>query len=720
MKLFTGLQKFEEARQLQEAGRLAEAEAVYRQVLAQEPTNSEAMHLLGALMSRTNRHGEGIELIIRAINGRPTAAEYQRSLGRAFAAAGRLADAAKAFGNCLALDPHRLPAFAELGNTLREMGKLDEALAAYERGLSVKRDYVPCLNGKAAALRLKRDLDGAVAVYEQSLKTDPRQLQTQDELAGTLAEQGKFKQAVGWYDRALALEPRAKATHRSLLRTLMNDGDMDRAGAVARRAVELWPASADSHNDLGVLLLLQNEVDEAIEEFERAVKIDARFFLAFNNLGHAWQTRGELDQAIAAYDRALAIEPMAVNVATNRIYAMQSKMDVDPQRMRAELAAWDERFTKPLRQSMRAHGNDRSPERALKIGYVSPDFRQHVVAWNLLPMLEQRDREKFHVYCYSNTERVDEMTERMRRCVDEWRSIVGVGQDAAAEMIRADGIDILVDLALHTAGNRLLVMARKPAPVQVAYLGYAGTTGLPTIDYRLSDPYLDPPDTDLSVYSEETIRLPRTYWCYRPGGESPAVGAAPAIANGYVTFGCLANYGKVSPEAREVWGEIMAAMPASRLVVYCASEPQRRRLLERLGGHGVAAERVEFVGWQPWEEYMRTYNRIDVVLDPFPCGGGITTCDALFMGVPVISLVGKTAVGRSGSSVLSNLGLTELLARTPEEYRVLAARAVEWIALRPGLRERMRQSPLMDAAGFARDLEAIYRRIWKKWAATNA
>jgi predicted O-linked N-acetylglucosamine transferase (SPINDLY family) len=286
-------------------------------------------------------------------------------------------------------------------------------------------------------------------------------------------------------------------------------------------------------------------------------------------------------------------------------------------------------------------------------------------------------------------------------------------------MIREDRIDILVDLALHTAGGRLPLFARKPAPVQVTFLGYCSTTGLDAIDYRLSDPYLDPPDADLALYSEQTIRLRRTYWCYEPLGSVPPVAPAPALGKGYLTFGCLNNFAKVSTDAVESWAEILLAVPTARLLLQAPSGSSRAAILQRFAGAGIQAERVKFVGRQPWEQYVESLQGIDIVLDPFPYGGGVTTSDALWMGVPVVTLSGRTAIGRGGRSILSNLGLTELVAETPRQYVELAVSLAEDLPrlfeLRAGLRGRMERSPLCDAAGYAADLETAYREMWRRW-----
>jgi predicted O-linked N-acetylglucosamine transferase (SPINDLY family) len=300
----------------------------------------------------------------------------------------------------------------------------------------------------------------------------------------------------------------------------------------------------------------------------------------------------------------------------------------------------------------------------------------------------------------------------LREKADVWRDIAAVNDDAAAELIRADKIDILVDLALHSTGNRLLILARKPAPVQVTYLGYAGTTGLETIDYRLSDPHIDPPDADLTCYAEKTVRLPRTYWCYEPAGLTPDVQPSPCGMSGRVTFGCLCTINKISAPALDAWSEILAAVPQSRLLLQCPENSARQRISAHLAGRGVSPDRLEFLPYQTWDQYARTYHRIDVALDPFPFGGGITTCDSLWMGVPVVSLIGKTAVGRGGKSILSNIGLPELAAATADDYRRLACDWQTLIELRPSLRRRLLNSPLAQAKRFARDLEAIYRQIW--------
>jgi predicted O-linked N-acetylglucosamine transferase (SPINDLY family) len=311
------------------------------------------------------------------------------------------------------------------------------------------------------------------------------------------------------------------------------------------------------------------------------------------------------------------------------------------------------------------------------------------------------------------------VTSQFRENADCWRDIAGVSDAQAARQIREDRIDILVDLALHSADNRLLVFARKPAPVQVTYLGYCGSTGLSVMDYRLSDPYLDPPDADLSHYSEKTVRLPRSYWCYQPGGATPVPSPSPALQNGFVTFGCLNNFAKVSSAAIDLWARILAELPDARMVIHSRAGAHLNRAVRRFEELGINRDRLRFAGWQPWTDYLATYSQIDIALDPLPHGGGITTCDALWMGVPVVSLSGQTAAGRGGRSILCNLGLPELVAFTSEQYLQIAvdlARDVERLDhLRRGIRARMLASPLMDAPQFARDVEAAYRQMWRRW-----
>ncbi len=353
------------------------------------------------------------------------------------------------------------------------------------------------------------------------------------------------------------------------------------------------------------------------------------------------------------------------------------------------------------------------------MGYVSPDFRDHVVGSNFFPLLREHDQTRFDIFCYANVLSPDAMTRRLEAQCAHWRNIAGCNDQEAAEAIRADRIDILVDLALHTAHNRLPLFARKPAPVQVSYLGYCGTTGLEAIDHRLSDPYLDPPGTDLGCYSERTICLPHCTWCYQPGGPMPEISPLPALRAGFVTFGCRNNFAKVSSLALDLWLEILLAVPRSRLVLYAPAGACREALLERFVRKNITAERLQFIGKQPWEQFVRSYQAVDIALDPFPYCGWITTCDALWMGVPVISLSGRTAVGRGGCSILSNIGLPELVAQSPQEYVEIAVSLAgdlsRLVELRATLRERMERSPLRDAKAFARDIEAAYRQMWRTW-----
>ncbi len=331
------------------------------------------------------------------------------------------------------------------------------------------------------------------------------------------------------------------------------------------------------------------------------------------------------------------------------------------------------------------------------------------------------NHERFNVYCYSHAPRVDGVTDLIRRHASQWRNTSGLSDERAAQLIREDQIDILVDLTMHMSRNRMLLFSRKPAPVQVTYLAYCSTTGLDTIDYRFTDPHLDPAGSDDSIYSERSIRLPETYWCYQLDEHSPDAGPSPAKRNGDITFGCLNNFCKVSPQALDVWIEILRENPKSRLILHAHEGSHRQRMRDLLKIRGIDPQRLQFLGWVAYYDYLKQYQQIDIALDPFPCNGGTTTCNALWMGVPVITFSGKTAVGRGGVSVLRNVGLTELIAESIQRYvqiaSELASNPARLSELREGMRNRMRASLLMDSSRFARNVEAAYRQMWQRWCA---
>ncbi|MGD0390961.1 MAG: hypothetical protein ABSC42_18605, partial [Tepidisphaeraceae bacterium] len=354
-----------------------------------------------------------------------------------------------------------------------------------------------------------------------------------------------------------------------------------------------------------------------------------------------------------------------------------------------------------------------------RIGYVSPDFREHCQSFFTIPLLSNHDRKAFEIFCYADLRRPDAVTQRIRGYAQVWRSILGTTDEEAARKIREDRIDILVDLTMHMAKNRMLLFARKPAPVQAAWLAYPGTTGLSAMDYRLTDPYLNPPGLNDHFYSETSIRLPDSFWCYDPHATEPAVTSLPAQTNGYVTFGCLNNFCKVNEPVLQLWAQVLKTIPRSRFMLLCPEGSHRQALLDLLQREGISPDRIELVAGRPRFQYLEFYHRIDVGLDSFPYNGHTTSLDSFWMGVPVVTLVGQTVVGRAGLSQLTNLGLPEFIAQTPERYVQIATDLAgdlrQLAELRRTLRARMQASPLMDAPRFARNIEAAYRQMWRNW-----
>ena len=487
-----------------------------------------------------------------------------------------------------------------------------------------------------------------------------------------------------------------------------------------QQALKLRPEFAEAHNNLGNAHQALGEVDEAMAAYRRALAIAPGYAQALNHLANVCKEIGRVIEADGYYRESVRLAPFRADLDSNRIYNLLFDPRQDAASLLAEHQGWNQRHVAPVAMMRRMHGNSLDSARRLRIGYVSPFFRRHVVGYNIAPLLRLHDREQFEVFIYSDVRRPDEMTERFRTYVDAWRDVGGLDDQRCAELIAADRIDILIDLALHMGGNRLLVFARKPAPVQITFAGYPGGTGLTAMDWRLTEAYLDPPGKTDGDYVERSFRLPNSFWCYDPAEAATSAPASPlpAMQNGYVTFGCLNNYCKVNDAVVDSWAGVLRAVPRSRLLLLAPVGSARKWLSERMSRHGVESARLDFNTPLPRQQYIEQYARIDIGLDTFPYNGHSTSLDSLWMGVPVVTRIGKTVVGRAGWSQLSNLGLTDLAASGDDEFvRIAAGLAndLERLAdLRRGLRDRMLASPLTNASAFTSEVEAAYRQIWPK------
>ena len=543
-------------------------------------------------------------------------------------------------------------------------------------------------------------------------------------LLGVIALQtGNADAALALVQRAVALRPDAPVCRNNLGQVLERLGRDDEAGRCYEGAIERDPQYAEAHNNLGLIRQRQDRLEEAEALYRKAIELDPKYGEPHANLGNLLKDRGELDAAIASHRRAALLRPDLAALGSNLLLTLHYHPASSPLDLAREHRAWAERHVAPLAAARRPHANAPEPDRRLRVGYVSPDFREHPVARFILPLFREHDRREVEIFGYSDVTTPDAVTASIREHVGRWRDVAALTDDRLADLVRADGIDVLVDLAAHSGHNRLLTFARKPAPVQITYLAYCSTTGVDAIDYRVTDRFLDPPEEPCH-YSETSLHLSRCYWCYSapplPDSRRPVIERRA----GPPTFGCLNNFAKVTDVTLALWARLLRRVPEADLLVYARTDAHRERVRRALRAAHIDESRADFVGRQPLADYLDTYRRIDVALDPFPYGGGTTTCDALWMGVPVITLAGRTAVSRAGSTLLSHVGLERLVARDEEQYVELAAAligdAASLAMSRSEVRGRLETSPVMDAPGFARDLEAAFRAAWHAWCRNRA
>jgi len=704
---------------LRDQGQLDEAVAAYRQAIALKPNFPEAHSGLGNALRDRGQLIEAIAAYRQAITLKGNYPEAWNNLGNVLGESGQLDEAAASCRQAIALKPNFPEAHSSLGNALRDQGQLDEAVAAYRQAIALKPNFPEAHYNLGIALSEKGRTDEAIAAYRQAIALKPNYPKAHSNLGVALRDQGQLEQAIAAYRQAIALDPDLPEVQNNLGNALRDQGQLDEAVASCRRALGLKPNYPGAHLNLGNALRDQGRLDEAIASYRQAVALDPNVPQGHNNFGNALKDMGQLDEAFTAYRRALEIRPDHPEAHSNLVLALHYHPGFDFRAIAEECDRWSQQHAAALRQFIEPHSNNPNSVRRLRIGYISADFGDHVVGRNVLPVLERHNRAQFEVFLYANGLKSDALSGRFERAANVWQSITGTPDQEVAKLVRANRIDILIDLSLHTTGNRLLVLARKPAPVQVTWAGYPGSTGLDSIDYRLTDPYLDPPGTSDEYYSEKSIRLPHSFWCFDPLTPSPAVNPLPALSAGHITFGSLNNYCKVNQGVLELWAKVLHAVKDSHLLLLSKQGAHRLRALEVFQHHGVAADRIEWFTPAAREQYLEAYHRADLGLDTFPYNGHTTSLDSFWMGVPVITLVGKTVVGRAGLSQAMNLGLPELVARTAEEYLVIAADFAADLPrlakLRQSLRSRVEASPLMDAAGFTRDIEAAYRAVWERW-----
>jgi len=681
--------QFVEAVRHHAAGRLDEAGAGYRQVLARDANHAASLHGLGVIAYQTGRPEIAADLIGRALALEPAVAAFHTNLGNALKALGRLDQAAAAYRQALALEPAYTVALNNLGNLLRGEGRLDEAIDCFRRALAHKPGDAVVHNNLGNAMAARGQVAEAARLYERALALRPDYAEALYNLGILLIDQGELDAAIARYGQALALRPDHLPARLGLGAALRQAGRLAEAIACYEAVLARHPDSAEAHSNLGRVFMLQ----------------------------------GRLDEAVARYEHALALKPDYQEALVNLLLWLQYS-DRDPPAIFEAHRRWGEMVEQGL-PAPAPHLNPRDPERRLRVGYVSPDFRVHSVAWFLAPLLAAHDRQAVEIFAYADVPRPDATTRRLRSFCDHWLPTVGMSDAALTERIRADGIDVLVDLAGHAGVNRLAVFARHPAPVQVDWLGYLNTTGLMAMDYRLVDDITDPPGEADRFATETLVRLPNGWACFEPAPDAPEPGPPPSLATGRVRFCSFSSPAKLGERVLDAWSEILKRTPGSSLLLKGASladEGARTQLLGRFADRGVPADRISLAGWTPGAaEHLALYNTADIALDPFPHNGVTTTCEALWMGLPVVALLGDRHAARISASFLTRVGLEDLIAPDLASYADIAVRLASdtqrLAELRRTLRPRMAASPLCDGPGFAREVEAAYRTMWRRWCA---
>jgi protein O-GlcNAc transferase len=701
------------------AGRLAQAEGIYQQILQLEPNHADALHMLGLIAGQLGSTDAAITLFKKAIAAKSSDPAYHCNLGLALQANGRFDEAAESLRTAISLKSNYAAYHNNLGGVLLESVQYEAAASSFRKAIALQPDLAGAHSNLGTAFVRLGQLPEAAASYRRSLALQPAHVEALSNLGGVLCMQGKLEESVASCRKALELSPRHAQTHNNLGLAFQAQLKFEEAIDSYRDAISVNPEFTDAHNNLGQLYESQGSLHEAVICYQRTLVLNPDHVAAHTNLGNVLVALGQLDAAADSYRKALALNPNDAAVHSNYLVAAQFNAAYSQAQLLEDSKAFAQRFEAPLRKCWPHHTVLPGSGRRLRVGFVSGDLGDHPVGFFLEGLLANINRQRLDIVMYPTATRNDALTRRIQAMGFLWNSLAGVSDEDAVERILGDRIDILIDLSGHTAHNRLPLFARKPAPLQIAWLGYFATTGLQAMDYILVDRH-GVTTEDVGFYVEKPWYLPDTRLCFTPPQDGMPVAPLPALVNTTITFGCLNNLTKMSDAVVAVWARALLGVPGSRLLLKTKQlndEVICDATRARFAAHGISADRLILEGHSTRIEHLATYNRIDIALDPFPFPGGTTSVEGLWMGVPLITRRGDRMVTRQGEGILHNLDLSDWIAEDDESYVNMAiayASNISYLAeLRAQLRARLLASPLCDAPRFARNFEQALLSIWQ-------
>jgi len=675
-----------------QAGQIEEAKKLYLDILRQNPNQAQALNFLGLVAQQTGEYSRAIKLAKKAVAIEPDA-RFFSNLGTAYRAEHKFEQAAEAFQQALKIDPSLIEAQFNLAGLYLDHGRNQEAITWFRKVISLKPTMLPAHEGLGQAFLNLDNFTEALSCVESALRMSPSSISAMTNKGLALQGLGQFPEAREVYDKILEIDPQ----------------------------------QAEALNNIGNVLVGQGELHQSISYYQRAVQAKPDFVQASINLAWVLIQNGLQREAEDCFKEIIALAPSQVHIYSDFLFNLNYNPDMSPREHFEAAHGWWRNYTNkfpaalspPKRSGAKHLTALRSSKKHLRLGFISPDFRKHAVTTFLTSLIAELASTDIKVFCYAevNTRQEDETSKLIKKLAHSWYMTCGKDDSTVAKRIKEDKIDILIDLAGHSAYNRLEVMAQKPAPIQASWLGYVNTTGLPVIDYRITDAIADPPGSE-KFHSEKLVRLPNGFFCYAPPEKSPPISALPAISAGHITFGSFNNLAKINSQVILVWANILKQLPEANLLIIAAPFSDnfiKAHFAELFLDQGIDRKRLLLLPTLPMQEYLELYNKVDIALDPFPHNGHTISCHTLWMGVPVITLRGDRYAGRMGASLMTRAGLSDLIAEDKKQYVNIAvnlAKSTENLdKLRQGMRARLLASPICDAQQFACDFQDILRTM---------